>query len=123
MGNAALDVAPVSFSVNAQASPSVSVVSSSGAQVILVPVPGAQGPAGPAGNGTQVFNETPTGTVDGSNAVFTTAHAFQPGSTAVYINGLRERLGVGYTETTSTSLTFSQPPTSGDELIIDYLMQ
>jgi len=85
---------------------------------LVMPVPGAPGPPG---TGTQIFNETPTGAVDGANPVFTTAHAFRADSTVVYINGLRERLNIGYTETTSTSITFTQAPTVGDELIIDYL--
>lgn len=117
-----ITVAPVAFSVAASAT-KASVTNSSGATVILVPVPGSRGPTGAAGNGAPVFGEVPSGSIDGVNELFTTAHPFQSASTSVFINGLRERLNIGYTETTSTSITFSQPPFIGAELVIDYLIQ
>jgi hypothetical protein len=93
-----------------------------GAQVIVVAVPGSPGQPGPPGDGTPVLNETPTGVKDGSNTVFTLAHAPQAGSTGVYRNGLREVLGVGYI-LAGSNLTFSSPPLSSDEITVDYLME
>lgn len=93
-----------------------------GAQVILVATPGPMGPPGPGGDGTQVFNETPSGLQDGANTTFTLAHEPQAGSTTVYRNGLREVLTLGFTVTGST-LTFSTPPLSSDVLTVDYLME
>ncbi len=40
-----------------------------------------------ASSGTQVYNESPTGTVDGLNATFTLAHPPVAGSLQLYLNG------------------------------------
>ncbi|MFG1794113.1 hypothetical protein [Nocardia sp. NPDC049149] len=93
-----------------------------GAQVIVVATPGPQGPAGPSGAGTGVFNETPSGTQNGINAVFTLANEPQAGSTTVYRNGLREVLGTGYT-VTGSAITFTTPPLLSDVLTVDYLLE
>lgn len=97
----------------------VKITRPDGARVIVVARP-TPGPAGPPGDGTQVFNETPTGTKDGSNLVFTLAHIPRSGTTTVYRNGLREVPGVGYTASGST-LTFTTAPLSSDDLTVDYL--
>lgn len=72
---------------------------------------GYTGPAGPAGSGsTQLV--TPTGTVNGSNLVFTL-----PVSTSgatVFINGLQV-LRTGYT-VSGTTLTFVVAPETGDRV-------
>lgn len=93
-----------------------------GAQVIVVATPGPPGPPGSAGDGTQVFNEIPSGTQDGVNTVFALAHTPQSGSTMLYRNGLREVITVGYT-VTGSNITISTPPLSSDVLIVDYLME
>jgi|SRR5581483_3496606 len=123
MGEPALVAAPVQFAITAAPTQAAPVTASDGAQVIVVPAPGPQGPAGPPGTGTQVYDETPAGLINGINQTFTTTHAFQTGSTRVYLNGLREHLGVGYTETSSTTIHFSNPPQTVDNVTIDYLMQ
>ncbi len=121
MGN--LDVTtPQAFSVRAAPVNPVTV-STNGHVVILVPVPGAVGPTGPAGTGTQVFGETPTGIQDGVNETFTVADTYTAGSTAVYRNGLREIRGVGYTESAPNQIIFTSPPLGSDMLTVDYLIQ
>lgn len=84
---------------------------------------GDQGDTGPAGDNSPVFNETPTGVKDGTNVVFTTVDPFRVGSTRITRNGLRETLGVGYSETGGSQVTFSTPPLADDELLIDYIIQ
>jgi hypothetical protein len=82
------------------------------------------GSGGGGGGGiTTVIGEVPTGTKDGSNAVFIVGHSFQTASTAVYRNGLRERLGVGYTESGGNTLTFTTAPLTDDDLSVDYVLQ
>lgn len=120
---AELDVAPVTFTVKARPVGQVGVNASRGATVILVPVPGGEGPRGPAGNNAPVFNETPAGDQDGINTVFTTANVFQVGSTRVHRNGLREELGTCYTESGPGEITFDEPPLSTDYITLDYLIQ
>jgi hypothetical protein len=115
----ALDVTtPHAFSIRAVPTQSAPVNTTPQA-VILVPVPGGRGPTGPAGTGTQVFGETPGGTKDGVNTVFTTVSAFQAGSTAIYLNGLRE---FHYTETGASEITLEDPPHFDDTLRVDYVI-
>lgn len=91
--------------------------------VITVEGPeGPRGPAGAAGDGATVFGEHLTG-ANGTNLVFTTAQPYRPNTTAVYLNGLREFVGEAYTETTSTTITFTDPPLTGDSIRIDYTIQ
>lgn len=72
-----------------------------------------------SGSGTPVRNETFTGTVDGTNTVFTTASNFIAGSTQVYHNGMRQQLGDDYTETGPNEITFSVAP-KGPKVYGDY---
>jgi hypothetical protein len=60
-----------------------------------------------------------TGAVDGVNATFTLPTTFKAGSSHVYINGQRLKLGVDYTEVGGNSITFIIPPFVGDLIIID----
>lgn len=73
-----------------------------------------------SGGATQVFNEVPTGSINSSNTVFTTASPFATGTTRVFLNGIRQILGTDYTETDTDEITFTSAPFTGDTLIIDY---
>jgi hypothetical protein len=78
----------------------------------------AGGSAGP----TFVDDETPAGTVNGTNAVFTLVNAPSPSASLVlFRNGIRQRVGVDYTISGST-ITFLAVavPQSGDILVADY---
>lgn len=66
-----------------------------------------------------VFNETPSGTVNGSNTVFTVANTPTAGTIRVYVNGLRQTLTTDYT-VSGVSITFGTAPATGDVLITDY---
>jgi hypothetical protein len=69
---------------------------------------------------TQVYNEIPTGAVDGINTIFTTAYTPISGSQRLYRAGLRQAPGgVDYTMAGSTA-TFVIVPNSGDNILIDY---
>ena len=69
-----------------------------------------------------VFNEIPTGAINGSNTVYTLAAAYIATTTRVYLNGLRLLLGAGndYTESGSGQITINYAPESGDVLLVDY---
>ena len=92
-------------------------INTSGHAVILAATPGPPGPPGPAGTGFPVVGETPAGVINGSNATFTTSQPFQSGTTAVYLNGLREDF---YSESGNSTVILGAPPTVGDKLRIDY---
>lgn len=68
-----------------------------------------------------VANETPGGTLDGSNAVFTTAYAYIANSTRLFLNGQRMQLLGDYIESNTQEITFIEAPHPGDILTIDNL--
>lgn len=66
-----------------------------------------------------IDSETPSGTMDSVNAIFTLANTPVVGSVHLYLRGLRLKPGVGYT-ISGTTITMLIIPDSGDELIADY---
>lgn len=66
-------------------------------------------------------NETPSGTINGSNVTFTLAHTPSPaGSLQLYLNGALQQAGGGdYTLATAT-ITFVTAPLTGSILIAWY---
>lgn len=75
-------------------------------------------------NGTNSFinQETPTGSVNGSNAVFTTARAYVAGSVQVYVNGVLQAPTTHVTETSPTAgtITLDTAPLTGDIVRVSY---
>ena len=67
-----------------------------------------------------VYNETPSGIENGINKVFTTSLPFESGTTRLYLNGIRLKLGADYTETGANQITYVEAPYSSDNIIIDY---
>lgn len=67
----------------------------------------------------QVFDETPSGTMNGSNTSFTFATAPTVGSVRLYYRGIRQRLTTDFTFS-STTLTLTFAPLSGESLVADY---
>lgn len=110
-----LAVEPVEFVIRPQ--PTLTPITTVGAAVVLVPVPGGQGPRGFPGTGVPVFGEIPTGVLDGVNTVFTTTHDFQ--TISVYLNGLRE----SHYTATSPTITIADPPLPTDDIRVDYIIQ
>lgn len=68
----------------------------------------------------EVFNETPTGLVNGVNTIYTTTNNYRSGSTRVYLNGLRQKPGTHYTESAVNQVTFVTPPPGAALILIDY---
>lgn len=70
-----------------------------------------------------ISNETPTGTVDGSNTNFVLANTPVSGTEKVYVNGIRNHSGAGNDYTISTAtITFLSGaiPQTGDVILVDY---
>ena len=62
------------------------------------------------------YNETPTGSIDGSNVTFTLSASPNPaGSLEVFLNGIKLTLTVNYSLFEAT-LTMVDSPLTGDEL-------
>lgn len=69
----------------------------------------------------QVSGEAPGGTKNGINTVFTLAATPTVGTLALYLNGIRQKVGVTNDYTISgNSITMSLPPASTDVLLADY---
>lgn len=79
-------------------------------------------PYASGGGSSRIYNETPAGLLDGANTVFTTAGNFTAGTTAVFINGVRLKIGVAkdYTETGINQITLNFAPKSIHDILIDY---
>lgn len=71
------------------------------------------------GSASWVYNETPSGTVDGSNTTFTLAHTPVSGSLMLFRDGQLMKEGDDYTLSGNT-ITFSTAPASGSVLLATY---
>jgi hypothetical protein len=68
-----------------------------------------------------VTREVPSGSVNGSNAVFTLANTPVAGTEQVFLNGLLQQEGVGNDYTISgDTITFTTAPDSGWKLFVNY---
>lgn len=70
-------------------------------------------------NSKFIDDETPTGTINGSNAVFSLANSPVTGSVKVYVNGSRMRVTEDYTLVGRT-ITFTIAPPLTSIILIDY---
>jgi len=70
-----------------------------------------------------IRNEVPTGTINGSNAVFNIANIPSGNTQEVYLNGVRQRPGGGFDYTISgTTITFTEAPPVGSHILVDYFV-
>lgn len=76
---------------------------------------------GAASPGLLVSNEVPAGLKNGVNMIFTTMNPFVAGSTHLYINGLKQQLGVHYYESGVQQLNIPDSVQSSDILTLDYI--
>lgn len=69
-----------------------------------------------------VADETPTGTINGSNADFVIANTPTSGTLKVYRNGVRVLSGTGNGYTLSgTTISFTTAPVTGDAIRVEYM--
>lgn len=67
-----------------------------------------------------IDDETPSGTINSSNTIFTLANLPNPASSVkVYLNGVRQRVTEDYTLSGAT-ITFVSAPPTGSILLVDY---
>lgn len=74
------------------------------------------------GTNSTISSEIPTGTINGTTTVFTTARAYIAGSLEVYVDGVHQRRTTDYTETTPSSgtFTFVSAPLTGQSVVCNY---
>ena len=65
-------------------------------------------------------NEPLVGIINNSNATFTTSNNFEPSSTNVYINGIRQQKPAHYNTVGNNTVIFTDSPQIGDLLEINY---
>lgn len=67
-----------------------------------------------------IVGEVLSGTVNGTNTVFTLANTTVANKEMIFINGVKQKRGVDYTITNSNTVTFTSPPTT-DASGTDYI--
>ena len=73
------------------------------------------------GSTSFVYNEVPSGLVNGSNTAFDTASTYVAGTIQVYRDGqLMTGGGADYTETDSNTITFTTAPVTGSVILCTY---
>lgn len=70
--------------------------------------------------GAFIIGETPSGSVNGSNATYTTAQQFEPASVSVFINGVNIINGVDYITTGTNTIILNVSPIVGDYIRVNY---
>lgn len=68
-----------------------------------------------------IFNEVPSGTINGVNVTFTLTHAPIVHKISVFKNGLMLRPTTDYTVSGKT-ITFAVAPAGGSNLLVNYLV-
>lgn len=97
-------------------------------EIIRLTESGMLTPKGPVGTWSEL--EVPTGTVNGTNKVFTTANLIAtrdrsgttPQSVKVYVNGVLQPFSA-YTLTAANTITFTTAPSSGASILCEYIIQ
>jgi|SRR5215471_8732925 len=87
--------------------------------------PGPQGPKGDTGapgTGSAIYNETPTGAINGVNTTFTAVNNFRGETLAVYLNGLRQRPTDDFIVVGANTFQTTLAPLANDRLSIDYYL-
>ena len=73
-------------------------------------------------NASFVFNETPTGLVNGSNVTYTLANTPTAGTVQVFLNGSLQEAGAGNDYTISTNtITYLTAPVTNDKIRVHYM--
>lgn len=68
-----------------------------------------------------VNDEIPSGSINGTNTLFTTAFAFKGTSLSIYLNGVKLMGGVDFTLNIPQQFTLIEAPILGDSLRVSYL--
>lgn len=71
--------------------------------------------------GAHVVGEVPNGSINGSNATFTTDYSFVPGSVLVFRNGLAQYSPTHYVTSGTTMIILNFSPIVGDILTVNYI--
>lgn len=70
-----------------------------------------------------VYQEDYTTSCNGVLTVFTLANEYQTATTQVWLNGLLQRPGTDYTESSADGITFTTAPATSDVLLVAYIVK
>jgi hypothetical protein len=77
---------------------------------------------GGSGGGTnRVFQEVPTGLINGVNATFTSANNFVSGSLEVFLNGSLQKIVNDYQVVGNNTINLNFSPFTNENLLINYI--
>jgi hypothetical protein len=68
-----------------------------------------------------IWNGTPEGAIDGVNDTYTICLPHVPGTLRVYLNGMRMKVGADYTVLSPNTFKFVVPPSTGSDILVDYV--
>lgn len=68
-----------------------------------------------------VYGEVPSGVIDGSNKVFTTASPVLNNLLDVFLNGAYQKMGDDYSFDGISTITFTVAPPPGSIVLVDYI--
>lgn len=68
-----------------------------------------------------IVGEIPNGTINGSNATFTTDYSFIPETVQVFRNGVAQYNPTHFTTSGTTTITLNFSPSVGDILTVNYI--
>ena len=77
--------------------------------------------AGGAVSDQLVMGEVPSGTINGTNKIFTVANDVFGNAIDVFLNGLLQKRTDDYTFTSPKTITFDSAPPTGSNLLTDYI--
>jgi len=73
-----------------------------------------------SGAGAFVIGEAPSGAIDGSNTTFTLSLTPNPNTVMVYLNGARQSVAAGDHTISGRTITMTEPPLTGESILVDY---
>lgn len=69
-----------------------------------------------------IFGETPTGSVNGANATFTSQFNFVPESVVVLVNGLEQWRVIDFNTSGTQTIILSDAPLTGESVRVNYII-
>lgn len=85
---------------------------------------GAQGVQGEKGDSIDIiFNEVPTGVLNGMNAAFTSLFNFVSGTVQVFLNGSLQKIVDDYQVVGNNTITLNFSPMANENILINYVKQ
>jgi hypothetical protein len=91
-------------------------------QISDVGLQGIQGIQGKDGVAEiKIYQEVPTGLINGINATFISLFNFQAGTVEVFINGIFQKIVQDFNTIGNNTITVTNAPNNGENILINYI--